>query len=118
MKKSREESTDFSPWFSFCKAIGRCGNEEGNIETKQGKAKVQEHLTKIRSAQFPNKIALESSLCAIFTFSEILCSIDELPYSGEIFEGENFHEFRDFSAIRESFLHEILGMPHPLCDQS
>ena len=35
----------------------------------------------------------------------------------ETFEGENFHEFLDFSAIRESFLHEILGMPHPLCDQ-
>ena len=32
-------------------------------------------------------------------------------------EGENFHKFRDFSTIRESFLHEILGMPHPLCDQ-
>ena len=35
----------------------------------------------------------------------------------ETFEGENFHEFRDFSAIRESFLHEILGMPHPLSHQ-
>ena len=35
----------------------------------------------------------------------------------ETFEGENLHEFRDFSAIRESFLHEILGMPHPLCEQ-
>ena len=35
-----------------------------------------------------------------------------IPYSGE-----NFHEFRDFSAIREIFLNEILGMPHPLCDQ-
>ena len=35
----------------------------------------------------------------------------------ETFEGENFHKFRDFSAIHGSFLHEILGMPHPLCDQ-
>ena len=41
----------------------------------------------------------------------------QIPYSGKLSEGENFHEFRDFSAIRESFLHEIPGMPHPLCDQ-
>ena len=41
-----------------------------------------------------------------------------LPYSGKLtFEGENFHEFRNFTATHESFLHEILGMPHPLCDQ-
>ena len=26
------------------------------------------------------------------------------------FEGENFREFRGFGAIRESFLHEILGV--------
>ena len=31
----------------------------------------------------------------------------------ETFEGENLHEFCDFTAIHESFLHEILGMPHP-----
>ena len=31
----------------------------------------------------------------------------------ETFEGENFHKFRDFTATHESFLHEILGMPHP-----
>ena len=36
----------------------------------------------------------------------------------EIFDGENLHEFHDFTATRESFLHDILiGMPHPLCDQ-
>ena len=35
----------------------------------------------------------------------------------EIIKGENLHEFRDFTATRESFLHDILGMPHPLCDQ-
>ena len=33
------------------------------------------------------------------------------------FRGRKLYEFRDFSAIRRSFLHEILGMPHPLCDQ-
>ena len=29
----------------------------------------------------------------------------------ETFKGENFHEFRDFTATHKSFLHEILGMP-------
>ena len=27
--------------------------------------------------------------------------------------GENLHEFRNFTATRESFLHKILGMLHP-----
>ena len=31
------------------------------------------------------------------------------PYSGETFKGENFCEFWGLRAIRESFLHEILG---------
>ena len=35
----------------------------------------------------------------------------------EAFEGENLHKFRNFTAAHKSFLHEILGMPHPLCDQ-
>ena len=35
----------------------------------------------------------------------------------ETFEVENLREFRDFTATRESFLHELLGMLHPLCDQ-
>ena len=33
------------------------------------------------------------------------------------FKGENFHEFHDFTATHESFLLEILGLPHPVCDQ-
>ena len=32
----------------------------------------------------------------------------------ETFEGENFREFRGSRAICKNFLHEILGMPHPL----
>ena len=35
----------------------------------------------------------------------------------KILEGENLHKFCDFTATCEGFLHEILGMPHPLCDQ-
>ena len=35
-------------------------------------------------------------------------------YSGETFKGGNFHKFRNLRATRESFLHEVLGMPHPL----
>ena len=31
----------------------------------------------------------------------------------ETFEGEKIHEFHGFRAICESFLHKILGMPHP-----
>ena len=33
------------------------------------------------------------------------------------FQGRNLHEFRYFTATCKSFPHEILGMPHPLCDQ-
>ena len=33
-----------------------------------------------------------------------------------VYIAENFHEFRNFSAIHENFLHKILGMPHSLCD--
>ena len=36
-----------------------------------------------------------------------------VPYKRETFEGENLHEFRNFTATR---LCEILGMPHSLCD--
>ena len=36
---------------------------------------------------------------------------------GETFKGENLHEFCDLTATHESFLHKILGIPHPLCNQ-
>ena len=41
-----------------------------------------------------------------------------LPYSGKTFEGENFHEFRGFVAIHESFLCEIWGCGILWCGKS
>ena len=40
----------------------------------------------------------------------ILCTRKKIPYSGKLFEGENFREFRGFVAVRTSFLREILGV--------
>jgi hypothetical protein len=36
----------------------------------------------------------------------------QLPYSGKLFEGENFREFRGFSIISECFFREIWGVAY------
>ena len=41
-----------------------------------------------------------------------------LMYIRETFEGENVHEFRNFTSTHESFVHEILSTPHSLCKHS
>ena len=40
----------------------------------------------------------------------ILCTRKKIPYSGKLFEGENFCEFHGFVAVHESFLREIWGV--------
>ena len=52
------------------------------------------------SPQLGNKVKslTDTCVCQVYTVQR------------ETFEGENFHEFRSFVAIRKSFLHKIRGM--------
>ena len=54
----------------------------------------------------------EVSYISIFSFNPFLLSLIIVWW--ETFEGENLHEFCDFTAAYESFL--VLGIPCPLCD--
>ena len=55
----------------------------------------------------------------LFTcFVWLYCASLGVPYSGKLSREKTFTNFAIFQpSISESFLHEILGMPHPLCDQ-
>ena len=51
-----------------------------------------------------------SSSCEMLMAFLLLAKLTSTVFSRKLFKGENFHEFRGFVAIRESFLREIWGV--------
>ena len=40
--------------------------------------------------------------------NDTLCTRKKIPHSRKLFKGENFHEFRGFVVVRESFLRPLV----------